>query len=191
MKIKFIEKSAIFNDARTHRFTLFRNWNSEKSYYRCGENYCAFIGLNPSTADEDKSDPTVTRCIQAAYNWGFDGMYMLNLFPLRATNPKDMMSYQGDHLLQDNDDYICRVVDSCYFTVACWGNHGQYLGRSEHVRRTLRLDELLCLGVNDKTGEPKHPLYLRNGIKPVHLGEARLAWAIKTYGEDWVKNYFE
>jgi hypothetical protein len=31
----------------------------------------AFIGLNPSTADEAKDDPTVRRCLRFAFDWGF------------------------------------------------------------------------------------------------------------------------
>jgi sec-independent protein translocase protein TatC len=33
-----------------------------------------FIGLNPSTADEVKNDPTVRRCINFAITWGYGGL---------------------------------------------------------------------------------------------------------------------
>ena len=50
----------------------------------------AFIGLNPSTADETADDPTIRKCIKYAKAWGFGGLLMLNVYSFRATNPDDM-----------------------------------------------------------------------------------------------------
>ena len=48
------------------------------------------IGLNPSTADETKPDPTMRRTMQIAEFNGYDGFIMLNLYPQRSTKPKDL-----------------------------------------------------------------------------------------------------
>lgn len=38
------------------------------------------IGLNPSTADETRDDPTIRRCTGYARLWRFGGLLMTNLF---------------------------------------------------------------------------------------------------------------
>lgn len=77
----------IFSPCRTWRYTLERVWAPPEGY-RGAREVAAFIGLNPSTADEVKNDPTVTRCINYARRWGFHGMFMLNIFALRSTDPR-------------------------------------------------------------------------------------------------------
>ena len=49
-----------------------------------------FIGLNPSTADETKNDPTIRRCINFAKDWGYGGVMIANLFAfcLLYTSPR-------------------------------------------------------------------------------------------------------
>jgi hypothetical protein len=44
------------------------------------------IGLNPSTASQEKSDTTVAKVEGAAIRNGFDGFVMLNLYPVRSTD---------------------------------------------------------------------------------------------------------
>jgi len=39
------------------------------------------IGLNPSTADENENDPTITRCINFAKSWGYGGVCVTNQNP--------------------------------------------------------------------------------------------------------------
>ena len=57
---------------------------------RSGSKPLLVIGLNPSTATPEKLDPTVTRVEKVAQQSGFDGFVMLNLYPVRATDPKDL-----------------------------------------------------------------------------------------------------
>ena len=90
---------AIFSPCRTWRYTLTRDWllgNGER---------VAFIGLNPSTADETLDDPTIRRCINYAKAWGYSGMTMLNLFGYRATDPEDMKAFR-EPIGPENDAHI-------------------------------------------------------------------------------------
>ena len=50
------------------------------------------IGLNPSTATQEKLDNTVTKVEKVAQQCGFDSFIMLNLYPVRATDPQDLPS---------------------------------------------------------------------------------------------------
>src|SRR4051812_26981912 len=72
-----------FNEARTHRYTLFRHWGDPA-------NYVAIIGMNPSGADEDADDATIAKETRIVRGWGFGALYKLNAFALRATNSAEL-----------------------------------------------------------------------------------------------------
>jgi hypothetical protein len=160
---------ATFDETRKFRYTLWRNW-SQTLYV---PERCAFIGLNPSTADEHQLDPTVTRCVNWSKEWGFGGMAMLNLFAYRATDPTDMKKHPSPCGL-DNCDAIRNVVNSASRVVLCWGNHGTHMDRAQYVTSELLKgvdrDRIFTFGTN-LNGEPKHPLYLR-GDTPLELWRA-------------------
>lgn len=160
--------SAIFSDCREYRYLLTRKWVDDMPLFR-GEyaEMLMIIGLNPSTADEAKNDPTVTRCIRFAQDLGFGGLYMLNLFAFRATDPQKMFAAADP--VADNDRYLNAYAarPDVSLVLCAWGNHGLHLGRSKLVVGELKqIRDLHCFGLN-KTGEPKHPLYLRADCKPV------------------------
>ena len=75
---------AIFSSDRIFRYILWRTWNEQNGHLMV-------IGLNPSTADETQDDPTIRRCVGFARQWGYGGLYMLNLFAYRATDPSELM----------------------------------------------------------------------------------------------------
>ena len=47
------------------------------------------VGLNPSTADTEKPDPTMQSVMRIAEYNGYDGFVMINLYPKRATAEKE------------------------------------------------------------------------------------------------------
>ncbi len=79
-----------------------------------------WIGLNPSTADEQQLDPTLRRIRGFSQAWGFTAFVMTNVFAFRATVPADMKA-QADPVGQDNDYWLgsmakptsCRKAFSC------------------------------------------------------------------------------
>lgn len=151
---------AVFSPDRLHRYTLWRRWSFDE------DRLCAFIGLNPSTADEFTNDPTVTRCIRRAQTMGFTGMVMLNLFGYRATDPRDMKSFP-EPVGWQNDDAIVSACKASEMVIACWGAHGTHRDRELHVRRMLAKAKIRvhCLALT-QNGHPRHPLYLRNSATP-------------------------
>jgi hypothetical protein len=132
----------------------------------------AFIGLNPSTADEVKNDPTVTRCINYARRWGFQGMFMLNIFALRSTDPRALYRHP-DPIGPETNRYLMELVQrrEVSLVVAAWGNHGALLSRGWNVINLVRNSgvNLYRLGELTKQGQPRHPLYLRRDLEPVQL----------------------
>ncbi len=156
MQIKhLIDSGAEFSSDRVHRYSLWRIWDREKPY-------AAFVGLNPSTADEQRNDPTVRRCITFAGDWGYGGLIMLNIFSYRSTDPGNLYT-SSDPIGPDNDIHIESISRKAGITVAAWGNHGDYLKRGEAVRKILTNPHCLKL---TKAGAPGHPLYLRKDLQP-------------------------
>lgn len=148
-------RGAQFSDCRTWRYALWRTW-------RASDGYVMFVGLNPSTADENNDDPTVRRCINFAKAWGYGGIYMLNLFAFRATDPREMKAAE-DPIGPWNDSHLRAFHGAARRTIACWGVHGAFLERGDLVASML--GGIYCLGVT-KDGHPKHPLYLRADTEP-------------------------
>lgn len=150
------EPTCIFSRDGRFRYTLNRTWGPGSRV--------AFIGLNPSTADELEDDPTIRRCIGFAKSWGYGSLLMLNLFGLRSTDPKKLYTVNNP-VGGANDFQIHRGFIRAQRIVAAWGVHGEYLGRGEEIRRQYH-DRLWHLGLT-KGGYPKHPLYLRADTKPM------------------------
>lgn len=148
-------RKARFSRCREYRYTLERSWNS-------GKGTVLFIGLNPSTADHLRDDPTIRRCARFARDWGFQKLIVANLFAYRATYPEDLMQTL-EPVGPKNDVWIRRSYRSAQLTVACWGNHGAYLDRSKHIRQQLPRLHYLKMNYSE---QPAHPLYLRATATP-------------------------
>lgn len=155
-----MKKNADISECQQYRYSLERIWDQEKPLV-------GFIGLNPSTADCTEDDPTIRRCIEFAKSWGAGGIYMTNLFAYRATSPSAMME-QENPIGQENDNHLTQLHNKTDKIVACWGNNGSHRDRANQVKELLKTD-LLCLGKN-KTGEPKHPLYVKGDTELTNLG---------------------
>lgn len=136
----------------------------------------AFVGLNPSTADETQDDPTVRRCIGFARSWGFERMVMLNLFALRSTDPRALRKHP-DPVGPLNDEWLIEETRKADMVVCAWGTNGAFIPQGKHAAMLrcdfmhLRLaslvpEKLRVLGLT-KGGHPKHPLYLRADTEPV------------------------
>ena len=147
----WLDSGAKFSDDRVYRYRLWRIWDRSLPIV-------LFIGLNPSTADEKKNDPTVTRCINFAKRWGTGGIYMGNIFALRATDPNVMMNHSEPIGVYNNYE-LKQMILRCHLNVACWGTKGLHLGQGMQVAQFF--SGFKCLGIT-KDGHPKHPLYLRN-----------------------------
>ena len=153
-----MKKGAQLSACRKYRYALWRTWDETKPQVM-------IIGLNPSTADETKDDPTIIRCINFAKAWGYGGVCMANLFAFRATAPSDMKA-SSDPVGTENDVWLTQLSKESGIVVAAWGNDGSYLKRSDTVRKTL--SHLHYIKMN-KSGEPAHPLYLKGDLTPLPM----------------------
>src|SRR5271154_3410516 len=70
-----------------YRYWLTRTWDPTKPVLN-------WIMLNPSTADANKDDATIRRCMNFAKHWHYGGIAVYNLFAFRATDPKVLLKTQ-------------------------------------------------------------------------------------------------
>ncbi len=126
------------------------------------------IGVNPSTAAPDGLDNTLKSVERHATAKGFDSWIMLNLYPQRATNPKNIHSIADVNLHEANLKNIKAILKSCERATiwAAWGN----LIDSRSFLRSCLFDIIelskvhntswINIGKVSKVGHPHHPLYL-------------------------------
>lgn len=134
-----------------------RPWAGEK-----GAGVVLFIMLNPSTANEQRDDPTIRRCMGFAWDWGYLVMKVVNLFAMRATDPRKLRTATRDPIGHLNPGVLRSEAAGANTIVAAWGAGGSYLGQDEKVKKLLGDYTLCCLGKTAK-GHPRHPLFVRRG----------------------------
>ena len=156
MSDNLIYSNAKFSKDRIYRYALWRTW--DKALPKL-----LFIGLNPSTADEKKDDPTMRRCIRFSKDLGYGGFIMANIFAYRSTDPKKLKLIK-DPIGKKNNYWIKKLAKDSGKTIAAWGTHGGYLNRGDEVAKLI--DNLYCLR-KTKKGFPSHPLYLPANLKPI------------------------
>lgn len=144
-----------------YRYSLTRQWGADPA------RRAVWIMLNPSTADATVDDPTVRRCLGFSRAWGCDSLEVVNLFALRATDPRELRT-AVDPVGPENDGALRDAVDRGDLVVAAWGAHGVLHGRAAAVRAVFG-PEVRCLGVT-KAGMPRHPLYVRSGTPLTAFG---------------------
>jgi hypothetical protein len=83
------------------------------------------IGLNPSTATQERSDTTAAKVEQVSRQKDFDGFVMLNLYPVRSTDFNQLPLNANKKALAKNLEVIETLVaaESHPTIWAAWGAH--------------------------------------------------------------------
>ena len=148
--------NTVFSPDRRYRYWL-------EAKLSDADGICMFLMLNPSTADEMKSDPTVTRAKGFARSWGYGTLWVCNIFALRATQPA-VLRKDPEPVGAENDEHILIRALQSDELICAWGNHGVHLDRGSKVLDMLETQapdvRLGHLGMTMRN-QPKHPLYLR------------------------------
>jgi hypothetical protein len=164
---------AIFSNDRRYRYMLTRDFGPGPAV--------AWVGLNPSTADEQQDDPTIRRIIGFSRREGFGRLIMLNLYGYRSTDPSALASIEDpcgpanvSHFLRE-----CAAVDTIVCAWGAWWKQRERTIVESPLRAVLRSQapgtpeiparwRVRCLGYT-ASGEPRHPLY-------VHRDTAMIEW---------------
>ena len=165
------------NGTKKDSFESFIKGRANGEVLYCGDDKARFIlgqsganpiicfGINPSTANDMKDDPTILKIKKIASENDCDGWIMLNLYPQRATNPNDMHT-KADNDLNIKNYKAIRSVFNIYpnaLTLASWGNA---IEKRKYLKDCLK--EILaiahdrkwvCRGKLTVKGNPRHQLY--------------------------------
>lgn len=149
-----LKSGAQFSTCRKYRYALWRIWDESKPLVM-------FIGLNPSTANETETDPTIKRvCAIAKFN-GYGGVYMMNCFPFVSTDPKQMLlCHPESEEWKINEFWLWDVSKICKDIVFAWGNFDvvKEMGRDKDLSNLFPHAKALII---NKNGSPKHALYCK------------------------------
>lgn len=128
------------------------------------------VGLNPSTANDETSDPTMRKVMSFAEHNGFDGFYMFDLYPQRTTKPEGLHKVVNADYIQKNLGIIKDTLsaEESPTVLFCYGAN---IGIRNYLEDCLLAMLTICDSVNAKKvcvdltkhGLPKHPLYVRLG----------------------------
>ncbi|MBE9211238.1 DUF1643 domain-containing protein [Plectonema cf. radiosum LEGE 06105] len=135
-----------------YRYILGRKWDEKKPQV-------TFVMLNPSTADANKNDNTLTKCVNFAKTWDYGSLEVVNLFAYRATDPNELCKV-SDPIGSKNDNYIELATKHADLIIVAWGC-GMYPKIQNRNKEVLSLisssqQPLYCLGLT-KDGHPCHP----------------------------------
>lgn len=155
----FMKSAAEISPCGLYRYRLTRIWDPALDPV-------VWVMLNPSSADAEQDDPTIRRCMNLARAWGCGGIDVVNLFALRATDPREVRKAKAP-VGPENDRHLAEATEGRR-VIAAWGASGGHLGRDHEVRTLLRIlgRKVEHLGLT-RTGQPRHPLYLRADTVPV------------------------
>ena len=125
------------------------------------------VGLNPSTADTNKPDPTMQSVLRIAEHNGFDGFIMINLYPYRATQPYDLPENRDESLHERNIQKIRELLEG-RSNVEVWLAFGANANRRNYlipcfndIVKVFEPYNPKWYYINNltKDGFPPHPLY--------------------------------
>ena len=144
--------SAVVSEDGQYRYMLTREWDRSKQKV-------GYIMLNPSTADANNPDRTITKIMNITKNMGYGGLIVTNLYAYRTPYPRELKKAnypEGPH----NRRYIELMLKLCPLVIYAWGDGGKEPAwLSEAVKNPL------CLKLTKK-GSPNHPLYLKKNTIP-------------------------
>lgn len=135
------------------------------------------IGANPSIADGVTDDPTARKIKQIAAANGFDGVIILNLYPLICTYPDNLPQTLKASIHKNNLQIVKNAILSYknmnpeeLITVWCaWGNlieKRAYLRScAEEILRLFPSNTKFVCVAQTKQKNPSHPLYHKKDSK--------------------------
>ncbi|MGL6097874.1 MAG: DUF1643 domain-containing protein [Fimbriiglobus sp.] len=158
---EYTNRGADLSACGAYRLSLFREWAG------FGDKRCCFVLLNPSTADGTLDDPTIVKCVEFARRLDCGSMEVRNLYPFRATDPKDMVKAADPCGGLPGSVALIRAL-SFEFVVCGWGAFKPpKVWGARHTQRVAGFfDQANIKGVKlkairlNKDGSPAHPLYL-------------------------------
>lgn len=160
-----VSQGAVLSACGRYRYRLWRQWGAGGT--------CVWVMLNPSTADADRDDPTIRKCVGFARRWGYGGIEVVNLCAWRATDPRELFNVphptSEPHQPRRNFVAVEQVLEAAKIVVAAWGVPGGEFAQATTMLDTFKARwpaKLRVIGFN-AGGTPKHPLMVPYSALPV------------------------
>jgi len=154
-----VRGGATFSPCGRYRQALTRDWTAPGDAPRT----VLFVGMNPSVADADASDPTCHRELTFARDWGYTRYLKGNVLDWRATSPRDLPHDPALACSPANIPALVAMAEEAALVVMAYGKlHARHADTVRAAVTALAATgrPLKCLGLN-KDGSARHPLYLR------------------------------
>lgn len=155
-------REAVISDDGKFRYSLLRAW-------RLADPFLLVVMLNPSTADAQADDPTITRLLARADAEGFNGFVVCNLYAYRATHPtvlEQRWANAQEIIGPENNRTIAACAAHCSQALVAWGSHPLVRKREQTVLNILysRFPRLVMID-KTKDGYPRHPLHVGYDVR--------------------------
>lgn len=154
-----------------------------------GEKTLVIFGINPSIADKEKADPTISTILNRLESWGYDSFVMLNIYPERATKLSNLPKEMNETLHLKNLEEIENAISGASGILCAWGNQIDDKDRTffiniclKHIAEKINKSssKTYCLGTS-KSKHPYHPL------ARVKKPETLINFDLKNYCEKLLK----
>lgn len=145
---------AEFSEDGKHRYALWRIWDKNKPLVM-------FIGLNPSSANQLESDPTIKSVYRLSKTNGYGGFYMMNCFTFISTDPSELTDFSNNKL---NDSWLLNIRSLCTAVVFAWGKFPVVKQLGRDVALLEMFPDAQAIEILPD-GSPKHPLYCKSSTK--------------------------
>ena len=159
-----VSGGATFSPCGRYRRSLYRTWGEDGD---CAP-YWLWIGLNPSVADAEANDPTVSREVGFTRRGGATLYVKVNLCDWRATNPKHLPEPKVAQSA-GNLEGILQYAHGASRVILAFGAVPKAVRPLAYEMVAQLRDQgipLHCLGVT-ADGSPRHPLYIRSDAEMV------------------------
>lgn len=159
--------SAQLSECGAYRYRLDRSWQHQPTLDQPEPltGTVTWVMLNPSTADAEKEDSTITRCRTFVEDWGYTALTVVNLYAWRATDPATLTTVD-DPVGPRNHQTVRQAINQAAIVVCAWGAHAQPAAIQRLVEcATNDGIDLYALGLT-RDGQPRHPLYLPRTATP-------------------------
>jgi hypothetical protein len=149
------DKGAIISDDQLFRYALWCVWDRSRLLV-------GWTCQNPSTADAESTDPSLTKMIGFSKRLGFGGLLLGNLGAWRETNGK-LWLRAADPVGPENDAWLRRMAADVDVMICAWGRQPKKLDARIHdveFEFSGTGVRTVCLGRTQDGCYPRHPLML-------------------------------
>ncbi len=146
------------------RFTYTKIWERNKPK-------ALFILMNPSKGTELKIDNTIVNINNYCVDNGFGSFRIVNLFPFRATDPKELVGNTNIES-ERNMEVISNSIDEFDVVIIAWGTEKKFIRKKREVEqllisKALIPSKVLCWQDNKSGDYPKHLRILADDWKQI------------------------